>query len=89
MSLSTQRHAHDPDRAPDDPEAALEAYLRQELAATDPPLHIKAKTIADALGLHSSHVGGLLGTWQTSADAPVTVSVWGGASHSRLWVIEP
>lgn len=88
MSLCGQRVERDPERAPDDPKAAVRASVADALAATEPPLYIKAKEIARELGLHSSHVGGILGVWAKQDDAPFEIEPWGGRSHDTLWVIE-
>lgn len=70
-----------------DPEEVLRTYLdrRLEDGAT---MEMKAKDIAEELGLQSTHVGGILGRWRHADDPPFAITAAESTGSGNLWMIE-
>lgn len=71
-----------------DPAEQLRQYLEARFQETD-VIEMKAKEIADELGLKSIHVGTILGKWRKSDTAPVAVAASETIGSSNVWRIEP
>jgi len=88
MSMRGHKIETDPERAPDDPKAAIESHLRRSLRAEE-TLRIKSRMIAKNLGLNTSHVGTILRQWLDDPPAGIDVNSWGepGTGRDTVWVI--
>ena len=88
MSTNSHKAQQDPERAPEDAKSAIEGYLRGVLRY-DSQLQIKARVIAEDLGLNSSQVGTTLAVWIDDAPDGLDIDSWGDRDRGRdtLWVI--
>jgi len=88
MSTNSHKAQQDPERAPESPKSAIEGYLRGALRY-DSQLQIKARSIAEDLGLNSSQVGTTLAHWMDDGPEGLAIDSWGDTSTGRdtLWVI--
>lgn len=90
-SLSQEATLHDKltttDEAGDtDPKQRVQQYLEECLTESD-KLEMKAKDIAAAVGLQSTHVGGILGQWRHGDDPPFAISASESPGSGNLWII--
>jgi hypothetical protein len=70
-----------------EPENAVQQYLEERLEEND-QIEIKANEIASVIGLHSTYVGGILGQWRQSEDAPFAISASESPGDGNIWTIE-
>lgn len=68
------------------PEQMVQKYLENCLTEND-ELEVKAKEIASAIGLRSTHIGAILGQWRQADDAPFAISASESPGSSNLWTI--
>lgn len=68
------------------PEETVQAFLENRLEECD-QIEMKANEIASAIGLESTHVGGILGRWRHSEDAPFTITASEESSGGNVWMI--
>jgi hypothetical protein len=69
-----------------DGEAVLREEIEIKLAAED-PLELKANDLAADTGLHSTHVGSILGKWRKNEDGPFDVAASEAAGTGNIWTI--
>ena len=69
-----------------DPEETVKDFLGDQLKERD-EIKMKASEIASAVGLKSTHVGGILGRWRHAEDAPFNVSALEDSSGVNTWII--
>jgi len=88
MSTNSHRAQRDPERAPENPKVAIESYLLGMLQDEN-EVRIKARVIAEDLGLNSSQVGTTLAHWMDAGPEDLRIDSWGDTSTGRdtLWVI--
>lgn len=70
-----------------EPENAVQQYLEERLEENE-TIEIKANEIASVIGLQSTHVGGILGQWRQSDDAPFAISASESPGGGNIWTIE-
>jgi hypothetical protein len=70
-----------------EPENVIQQYLKDRLEDTD-KVEVKANEIASAIGLQSTHIGGILGQWRQSDDAPFAISASESPGDGNIWTIE-
>lgn len=69
-----------------DPQATIRGFLEDRLAECD-ELEMKANEIASALGLRSTHVGGILGRWRHADDPPFAITAAESPGGGNVWTI--
>jgi len=85
--VDVQKHTDDSPLTQDEAKAMIKENLESRLRDTD-TVELRAKEIATETGLKSTHVGGILGRWRKSDDAPFDISASKDGRDSTTWVIE-
>jgi len=70
-----------------EPEQIVEEHLADRLAETE-ELEVKANEIASAIGLPSTHVGGILGQWRHADDPPFAITASESPGSGNIWNIK-
>jgi hypothetical protein len=70
------------------PEEELHEYLEERLKSND-EIEMKAKEIASAIGLQSTHVGTILGRWRHAEDPPFSITASESTGSGNIWTIQP